>query len=132
MRHHGLGDNIVVVDGAFTSEGGAKAMRSILGSPDMPTAIVAPNDFAAIGVLDVADGAGIAVPGDLSVTGYDNISMARMGRIDLTTIAQPTIELGKTAVQLLREKIEEGRTETRHIVLTPSLVVGGTTGPLVG
>ncbi len=131
MRHHGLADHIVVVDGAFTSEGGGSAMQTILASAEMPTAIVAPNDFAAIGVLEVADLAGIAVPGGLSVTGYDNISMARMGRIDLTTIAQPTLELGKKAVRLLREKIEEARTETRHIVLPPSLVIGTTTGPPV-
>ena len=107
-------------------------MQAILGSGDLPTAVVAPNDFAAIGVLEVADAAGVDVPDRLSVTGYDNISMARMGRIDLTTIAQPAVELGQTAVQLLRERIEEGRVETRDIVLPPSLVVGGTTGAPAG
>jgi len=132
MRHHGLEDEIAVVDGAFTRDGGGRAMESILGSGDLPTAVIAPNDFAAIGVLEVADAAGVDVPGLLSVTGYDNISMARMGRIDLTTIAQPAVELGQTAVQLLRERIEEGRVETRDIVLPPSLVVGGTTGAPAG
>jgi DNA-binding LacI/PurR family transcriptional regulator len=91
--------------------------------------VIAPNDFAAIGVLETADAAGLDVPGDVSVTGYDNIVLARMRRIGLTTIAHPAEEMGQTAVRLLRERVEDGRREARHVVLAPTLVVGTTTGP---
>ena len=132
MRHHGLESEIRIVEGAFTPEGGRNGMRQLLAEGKRPTAVVAPNDFAAIGVLEVADAAGIDVPGDLSVTGYDNIFLARMHRVQLTTIAQPANELGQTAVQLLRERVEEGRTKSKHVVLPPELVVGSTTGPPPG
>ena len=80
-------------------------------------------------MIEVADEAGIDIPGQLSVTGYDNIALARMGRIDLTTVAQPAEELGRIAARLLRERVEDGRREARHIVLPPTLVVGSTSGP---
>jgi DNA-binding LacI/PurR family transcriptional regulator len=130
MRHHGLGDFIEIIEGAFTRDGGCRGMERLLEQPSRPTAVLAPNDFAAVGALDVADAAGLDVPGDISITGYDNIFLARMGRVDLTTVEQPAVELGATAVQLLRERIEDGRTEPKHIVLPPRLVVGSTTGPV--
>lgn len=129
MRHHGLEADITVVDGAFTLEGGRSGLESLLAAGERPTAVIAPNDYAAIGVLEAADAAGIEVPGDMSVTGYDNISLARISRLELTTITQPAAELGQTAVRLLRERVEEGRTEPRRIVLSPALVIGTTTAP---
>lgn len=129
MQHHGLGEHTTIVEGAFTRVGGRDGMAALLERDPRPTAVLAPNDFAALGVLEAADAAGLGVPGDLSVTGYDNIFVARMGRVDLTTIEQPAAALGQTGVKLLRERIEEGRTEARHIILPPALVVGSTTGP---
>lgn len=130
MRHHGLEEYITAVEGAFTRGGGCTGMEALLELPERPTAVVAPNDFAALGALDVADAAGIDVPGDISITGYDNIFLARMGRVDLTTIEQPASELGATSVGLLLERIEDGRTDAKHIVLPPKLVVGSTSGPV--
>ena len=130
MRHHGLGAEINVVDGAVTRRGGRAGMERLLEATSLPTAVIAPNDFAAIGVLEVADEAGIEIPGQLSVTGYDNIAFARMGRIDLTTVAQPAEELGRIAAQLLRERVEDERSEARHIVLPPTLIIGTTSGPV--
>ncbi len=130
MRHHGLEAKINVVEGAFTRRGGRAGMGRLLDATPKPTAVIAPNDFAAIGVLEVADEAEIDIPGELSVTGYDDIALARMSRIDLTTIAQPAEELGRIAVRLLRERVEDGRREARHIVIPPALVVGSTSGPV--
>jgi len=129
MRHHGLGAEINVVAGAFTRRGGRAGMERLLEAAPSPTAVVAPNDFAAIGVIEVADEAGVDIPGQVSVTGYDNIALARMGRIDLTTVEQPAEELGRIAARLLRERVEDGRREARHIVLPPTLIVGSTSGP---
>ncbi len=127
MARHGLTTR--VVDGTFTQDGGRVGMQEIIESGDLPTAVMAPNDFAAIGALEAADAAGLAVPGDVSITGYDNMRFARTRRLDLTTVAQPAAELGRTAVEMLLERIEDGRTEARHEVLAPKLVVGSTTGP---
>lgn len=129
MLHHGLGEYITVVEGEFTHRGGCRGMETLLEVAKRPTAVMAPNDFAAIGALDVADKAGVDVPGEMSITGYDNVFLARIGRVDLTTIEQPGTELGRTALQLLRERIEMRRTQAKHIVLPPRLVVGSTTGP---
>ncbi len=129
MTRRGLDDSIRVVEGSFTHEAGRRAMREILDTGPIPTAILAPNDFAALGILEVADERGVRVPDDVSVTGYDNLEIARMQRLDITTIEQPAEDLGRTAVALLVERIEEGRTEPRQAVLMPKLIVGSTTGP---
>lgn len=129
MRSKRLAGEIRIVDGAFTHDGGRAGMRTLIESGELPTAVMGPNDFAAIGALEVADAAGLDVPGDISITGYDNSHLARLRRIDLTTIAQPAAELGRTAVALLLERIDEGRKQRRHVVLAPKLVVGTTTGP---
>ncbi len=129
MEAHGLGDEIRVVPGGFTQDGGRAGMQELLEGADRPTAVMAPNDFAALGALEVSDAAGLDVPGDLSITGYDDLAFARTARIDLTTVCQPAAELGRTAVEMLLERIDGGRTEARHVVLPPTLILGATTGP---
>ena len=69
------------------------------------------------------------MPDDLSLVGYDNIALAGLGHIDLTTIDQPRRDMGVTAVQLLLERRDEDRRTARHLVVPPSLVVRGSTGP---
>ena len=128
MARAGLSSRIRVVSGSFTEEGGYEGMRRLLAGGERPTAVFVANDLAAIGALQAADDAGVSVPADVSVVGYDNTALAALGRIDLTTIDQPGAELGAMAVELLFERIE-GRRDDRHIVVTPSLVVRSTTGP---
>lgn len=81
---------------------------------------------AALGALDAIDEAGLQVPEDISVVGYDDSALSHIRRIALTTVAQPSVEIGRTAVRLLIERIQEGRSDPRHIVLPPQLVVRGT------
>jgi DNA-binding LacI/PurR family transcriptional regulator len=129
MRRHGLDNHIRLVKGAFTESGGAVAMREILESGDIPTAVFAPNDFAALGAMETIDDAGLAIPGDISLIGYDNLALARLPRIGLTTIGQPREDLGREAVHLVLERLDDDRTTARHAVVPPSLVVRATTGP---
>ena len=95
----------------------------------MPTAVFAPNDFAAIGLLQALDDRGLRVPEDVSVVGYDDTWLAGLARIGLTTIHQDPRGIGATAVSLLLERLDGDRTSARHVVLKPELTIRSTTGP---
>jgi DNA-binding LacI/PurR family transcriptional regulator len=129
MKHHGLQENIRLVKGDFTESGGARSMQEILSSGDLPTAVFAPNDFAALGAMEVVDTAGLAIPADISLVGYDDLTIAALPRIALTTIGQPRADLGAQAVRLLLERLEDNRATARHLVVPPQLVIRETTGP---
>jgi DNA-binding LacI/PurR family transcriptional regulator len=129
MRGAGLEDHIRSIQGDFTEAGGAKAMADILASGDVPTAVFAPNDFAALGAMDVIDTAGMGIPADISLFGYDNLTIAGLPRIALTTVGQPRAALGEQAVHLVLERLNEGRDFVRRVVVPPYLVIRATTGP---
>jgi DNA-binding LacI/PurR family transcriptional regulator len=129
MARHGLSAHVRSERGAFTVEGGQRAMQRLIDGDELPTAVFVANDFAALGALEALDSAGLAVPGDISVVGYDDIVIARSTRVALTTVAQPALEMGRTAVDLLVERVTQDRTAPRHIVMVPHLVVRGTTAP---
>jgi DNA-binding LacI/PurR family transcriptional regulator len=129
MRRHGLKEHIRLVKGAFTESGGAAAMTEILASGDLPTAVFAPNDFAALGAMEAIDAAGLDIPGDISLVGYDDLALSALPRIGLTTVGQPRADLGREATHLLLERLEENRESSRHVVVPPSLVIRLTTGP---
>lgn len=110
------------------------AVRELLALDPRPTAVVAGDDLAAIGLIDAFEARGIQVPRDMSVVGFDDIPFARVRRIGLTTVRQPSIRIGELAADLLIEQLE-GR-DTRPIesiqrLVEPELVIRGTTGPPV-
>lgn len=90
-----------------------------------PTAVFAVNDLAALAVLDRAHERGVA---GLSVVGYDNTSLAETVRPRLTSVDQPRLVMGNLAMGMLLERMG-GRSEDRHEVLTPRLVVRDSTAP---
>lgn len=127
MREHGL--EPWVVAGAFTEVSGVHAAEEVLASGRPVTAIFAGNDVSALGALDVIEESGRSVPGDVSLVGYDNTSVAALRHVSLTTIEQGREELGRLAVEALIERIEHGRTKAVHKVIPPTLVVRHTTAP---
>ncbi|MGW1023631.1 LacI family DNA-binding transcriptional regulator [Streptomyces sp. NPDC002577] len=127
MRHHGLDAQIRILHGDVTEEAGDKAGRHLLDSGDLPTAVVTFNDRSAIGMLTALWRAGVGVPGDVSVVGYDDSPLSRLTCFDLTTVSQEAEEQARRAVTAAVERLDHGRTEPREIVLAPSLVVRGTT-----
>jgi DNA-binding LacI/PurR family transcriptional regulator len=132
MRRHGLAGSSTVAGGDYTEDGGARGVGALLRGTDVPTAIFAANDLAAVGALQALAEHGLRVPEDVSLVGYDNTALAALGHINLTTVDQPRRDMGATAVRLLLERLDEGRSRARHLVVAPSLVVRGTAAPPAG
>lgn len=127
MRRHGLDDHIRVVAGDNTEAAGERAVRQLLDAPRLPIAVIAFNDQCAIGVLTALARAGVAVPGQVSVAGYDDDLLSRLSCFNLTTVSQSAREQARDAVTAAVERLDEGRAEHREVVLTPHLVLRGTT-----
>lgn len=126
MERHGLQPRIE--PGAYTEAAGAAATDLIFGRGDRCTAIFAANDLAALGALDAVAARGMHVPRDVALVGYDNTFVAALRHVGLTSIDQNRERLGELAVDALLERIEDGRTEARHVVITPMLVTRATCG----
>ena len=94
-------DPALVCDGAFDFESGVRAANYLLDLPSRPSAIFASNDDMAAGVLAVAHDRNIDLPGELSVAGFDDTTLARTVWPPLTTIHQPMAELARTAAEIL-------------------------------
>jgi LacI family transcriptional regulator len=125
-------DETLVAAGDSLEPRGHEAARELLRLPDPPSAIFASSDAAAFGVLRAAREAGLSVPADLSVVGFDDVPEAAWVSPPLTTVRQPLREIGRAAVrQLLSLLADRSRPATR-VVLETELVVRGSTGPPAG
>ena len=113
--------------GDFTARGGYLAMQTLLKRRPRPPAIFACNDLMAIGALAAAREAGIAVPQQLSIVGFDDIELAAFSAPPLTTVAQPKRQIGTLAAELLLERVTASRHETRRVILDPEIRVRGST-----
>jgi DNA-binding LacI/PurR family transcriptional regulator len=127
MRRHDLIDEAHVIPGGQIEGSGAHAAHTLLQAEPMPTAVIAFNDRSAVGLIDTLVRAGIDVPATLSVVGYDDSPIARLGHIDLTTVSQNTPTLTEHAVTGLIERLDGGRSDLREVVVQPDLVIRGTT-----
>ncbi|MFZ6674900.1 LacI family DNA-binding transcriptional regulator [Undibacterium sp. Xuan67W] len=113
----------------FTSQGGFSAFQQLLALPDRPTAIFASNDLMAIGGLCAAQQAGVRIPEELSVIGYDDIALASFSTPPLTTIAQPKYEIGVLTARVLVNRIVNAELPLRREMLETKLTVRQSTGP---
>lgn len=130
MRAHGLSERAEVIPGAHDEAAGAAAARTILAARKRPTAVLAGNDRCALGLLDGLTRAGVDVPADISLIGYDDSRLSDNPRIDLTTVHQDAAELADHAVRLAVSMLEEGTAGiSDDVVLQPRLVIRGTTAP---
>lgn len=123
FEEHDLKDQLIIVEGGQTLESGYHATEKLMASPAPPTAIFATSDMLAFGALDAARDYGWRIPEELSVIGFDNIFFSRLARIPLTTIDGQFVDLGKKAVQILLERIENKEQDLQQIMLHPSLIV---------
>jgi DNA-binding LacI/PurR family transcriptional regulator len=128
MTDHGLTAHIRVVPGGYSEDEGADAATTLLAGR-LPTAVIAANDPCAIGVLDIVLRAGVKVPQDLSVIGYDDSRFGRLPGIDLTSVRQDIPKMAKLAVKAVVERLDQPTKKPRDTALRPKLIVRGTTAP---
>ena len=98
-------DPALIVQGDFSRQSGREQAATLFAAK--PTAIFASNDEMAAGVIDAANAAGIAIPGDISLAGFDDNAIARTVRPRLTSVRQPLEEMGEAACKLLIERIRQ-------------------------
>lgn len=122
-------DRRLVVTGDFLEARGQEAAAELLALDEPPTAIFTSSDTAAFGALRAARAAGLLVPRDLSIVGFDDIPEASIVTPALTTVRQPLMEMGATAVRLLRRLMDEPDATSRRTELATELVVRDSTGP---
>ncbi len=111
-----------LVEGDHTLEGGIAAMEKLLAGARRPTAVMCSNDMTAIGVLHKAYRAGLRVPDDLSIIGFDDIHMARVTIPPLTSVQMSRLDLARAAVTALRAHVE-GTGHKREYKIDTRLVV---------
>ena len=113
-----------VVEGELSIEGAIRATRKLLNHQHRPTAIFCANDEMAIGCLHAVKSAGLHVPDDISVMGFDDIRYAEVADPPLTTIGQPAEEIGERVMYRLCREIEDGRNgETTPEIVPHELIV---------
>jgi LacI family transcriptional regulator len=125
MRARGLPDDIVST--SYTQEGGYLGTQQLLARPQRPTAIFAGADIVAMGVLQALAEAGLSVPHDVSLAGYDNTTVAALGPISLTSVDQAGHHIGTTAARLLLDRIADRARPTAQIKISPTLIPRRTT-----
>ena len=117
---------------SYTFEHGLAAARELLSGSERPTAIFAGSDTVAVGVLEAARRAGLVVPSNLSVVGFDDIPLAQTSGPPLTTVHQPIADIGRMAVSTVVRIARGQAMETKRIELSTHLVVRESTAPPPG
>lgn len=110
-----------------TETTGIEAAPALLA--DLPTAVVAFNDRTAVGLMDALARQGVAVPDDVSVVGYDDLPLARLAHIELTTVGQDTETLSARALDAVVRRLDAGGAPAPEVVLEPYLAIRRTTAP---
>lgn len=122
--------NVIRVQSDFSFEGGRRAFDELWQGGTRPSAIFAVSDLMAAGVMDAARyGAGLSVPGDLSVVGFDDVPIASWPSYDLTTVRQPVEEMAELALDMLSERIANPRATPHTRLVDGRLIVRGSVRP---
>ncbi|SHG98116.1 transcriptional regulator, LacI family [Hydrocarboniphaga daqingensis] len=125
MRQHGL-----TPDARLTAPSSAAAQREMqdwLRAPQRPRALLVSNSLLLIGVIRAARAAGLRIPQDLAVAGFDNESWTELVEPGMTVIEQPVEDIGRTAMSLLFERLKTPGLPVRKVVLSGRCIVRGST-----
>jgi LacI family transcriptional regulator len=118
-----------IARGDFRAVSGRAAMEQLLGRRRRPTAVFAENDLMALGALSAAHAAGLDIPADLSVVGFDGIAFGADVTPTLTTVVQSSTAVAAAAVELLLERLRDAAMPPRRIELPVLLAERGSSGP---
>ena len=119
---------LLVQPGDWEIESGYAAAKNFLNLTERPSAIFAANDAMALGAIYAIQDAGLNVPKDVAVVGYDNRNFTKTVRPRITTVSMPVIEMGGVAAELLLRQIAEGRKEEEEIKVKGQLIIRETCG----
>lgn len=130
LHAHGIEpDDRLVAHGAFSADSGHRAMRELLDRDGpRPTAVLAGNDTIALGAMAALTDAGLSVPDDIAMVGFDDLPFAAQLRPALTTVRNPGVEQGRQAAQLLIRLLRGETVPQRRIALPTELVVRDSCG----
>jgi LacI family transcriptional regulator, repressor for deo operon, udp, cdd, tsx, nupC, and nupG len=123
----GNADGALTVETEYTVEGGREAAAELLDHG--ATAIIAGSDLMALGAVEAARDAGLEVPRDVSVIGYDDTTLVRFTSPPLTTLHQPIEEMGQAAAKVLSDVRHGVAANTGEMLFRPELIVRESTGP---
>jgi DNA-binding LacI/PurR family transcriptional regulator len=118
-----------VYDGDFKFEGGRMAASEILAEETLPTAVVLANDMMALGAMQEFRAAGVTIPKDISVIGFDDIAFAAFSEPPLTTVCSPRMEIGRRAIEALMTTIEHPDQPGVEIRIPTYLIARRSTAP---
>jgi LacI family transcriptional regulator len=117
-----------IFQGDFTTLGGRRVAAELLAADRRPQALVCANDQTAIGVMASLQSAGLRIPGDIAVTGFDGVALGELLRPTLTTVVQPMRRLGEMAAQMLRERVADPAIAPRAVELPVRLELRASCG----
>ncbi|OCW58338.1 LacI family DNA-binding transcriptional regulator [Hoeflea olei] len=128
-RAAGIADaDLPVIEAAYTFEDGARAMGELMARTPRPSVVMCGNDVLAVGAMQRARELGLAMPADVSITGFDDIDLARVVTPELTTVRVPHRRMGEAAAEMLIRLITKQPVET-HVKIPTAIVERGTLGP---
>jgi LacI family transcriptional regulator len=113
-----------------TPELGYPSAKVLLARNQPFTALFAYNDISAIGAIQAFQEAGLRVPADVSVVGFDDIPLAVIFKPELTTVCQPLLRMGQIAAQTIIDQIEKTAEYTPEIMIEPELIARASSGPV--
>ncbi len=127
LREHGLPlEDALVAPGNFNESSGYQAMQQLL--PHRPTAIFVASDVMVFGALRALSEAGLRVPEDMALVGYDDLPPAANAAPPLTTVHQPVLRFGEQAVEILLDILENGSVPPRRVILDTELIIRDSCG----
>lgn len=119
-----------IARGNFTFEAGSTALEQLLALPQPPTAVFCHSDIMALGALSYAKRRGLKIPDDLSIIGFDNISLAEFCDPPLTTVSQPRFDIGREAMLLLLNQLSGQVVDSGSRLLDCELIIRGSTSKI--
>lgn len=124
LTDHGIDvEQMLEFEGDFTMESGLAAVPRILATEPRPTALFAANDYSAYGALRGLLEAGLRVPDDMALAGFDNITLAKFASPALTTVHAPAREIGERAIKRILERISGDNEEAHVPIILPTQVI---------